>query len=388
MDYGAELGFTFVHTPKVIFGENALAEVGTLLSDLRASRALLVTDRFLAEKTGLVTRLRKAAAGRIAGEFLDVVPDPTAESIDQAAELGRRVGADAVVSLGGGSAIDTGKGLAVTLTEGGRVLDHEGYHALPKPLVPHLAIPTTAGTGSEMTMVTVITDPARGQKTFIGSYFLHPNVAVLDPTCTRDLPPLLTAATGMDAMAHAVEALISTLRQPFSDACALAAIRTIMAFLPRSVRDGSDLLARGQMLIAAAQAGSAFSNAMVSLNHAMVHSLGASFHKHHGTLNAVLLPHTMRFFAPDVGERFLWVAQALGVPAPTDDPVAAGRAAADRIENLNQEIGLPARLRDLGIPREALAQVAEMSLSDGSIIYSPRPIAEAAEVLSVLERAY
>ncbi len=388
MDYGADLGFTFVHTPKVIFGENALAEVGTLLSDLKASRALLVTDRFLAEKTELVARLRKAAAGRIAGEFLDVVPDPTAESIDRAAELARRVGADAVVSLGGGSAIDTGKGLAVVLTEGGRVLDHEGYHALPKPLVPHLAIPTTAGTGSEMTMVTVITDPARGQKTFIGSYFLHPDVAVLDPTCTRDLPPLLTAATGMDAMAHAVEALFSTLRQPFSDACALAAIRTVMAFLPRSVRDGADLLARGQMLIAAAQAGSAFSNAMVSLNHAMVHSLGARFHKHHGTLNAVLLPHTMRFFAPDVGERFVWVAQAMGVAASPADPVAAGLAAADRMEKLNTEIGLPRRLSELGIPREALAEVAEMALSDGSIIYSPRPIAEAAEVLSVLERAY
>jgi len=291
------------------------------------------------------------------------------------------------VSLGGGSAIDTAKAMAIVLTEGGKILDHEGYHILTRRQTPHIAVPTTAGTGSEMTMVTVITDPARGQKTFVGSYFLHPDVAVLDPTLITGLPPKLTAATGMDAMSHAVEGLFSSLRNPLSDAYATEAIRLIATWLPRSLEQPDDLNARGQMLMAANMAGTCFSNAMVSLNHAMAHSLGALYHIHHGTLNAMLLPHTMREFVDVAGDRLAVTARAMGLDVAGMSDTQAGLAAADRVEAFVREVGLTEGLAELGVPEDGPAKAADMALSDGTIIYSPKPIFDPAEIEPIIRKA-
>ncbi len=387
MSYDADLSFVFAHTPKVVFGARAADNVGDLASELGGQRAVIVTDAFLAEKTDLVKRLSKSLGSRLAGVFTGVIPDPTAPAVDEGAALARGLDADLLISLGGGSAIDTAKAMAVVLTEGGKILDHEGYHALTRRLTPHICVPTTAGTGSEMTLVTVITDPERGQKTFVGSHFLHPDVALLDPTFTTGMPARLTAATGMDAMSHAVEALVSTLRQPLSDAVALHAIELIAAHLPRALEAPDDLRARGQMLLAASLAGTAFSNAMVSLNHAMAHSLGALHHVHHGTLNAALLPHTMRLFAADVGDRFTRVASALGGATRGLSDEAAAHQAADLMQAFVHRVGLTTHLGELGVPEASLAQAAEMALSDGSIIYSPRPVMEPAEIEGLLRQA-
>jgi alcohol dehydrogenase class IV len=387
MQYDAELDFAFAHTAKVFFGANAVNSVGDLVTELGCERAVIVTDSFLADKTDMVERLKKALGPRLAGVFSDVVPDPTAPSVDAGAEIAKGMNADLLISLGGGSAIDTAKAMAIVLTEGGKLLDHEGYHILTRRQTPHISIPTTAGTGSEMTMVTVITDPARGQKTFVGSHFLHPDVAVLDPTLTTGLPPKLTAATGMDAMSHAVEGLFSTLRQPLSDAYAIEAIRLIATWLPRCLEAPDDLLARGQMLIAANMAGSCFSNAMVSLNHAIAHSLGALYHIHHGTLNAMLLPHSMRHFNDVAANRLCLVAQAMGVDSSGLDEQATGEAAADRMQTFLKEIGLTESLAELGVPADGPAKAGDMALSDGSIIYSPKPVFDPEEITSVIEKA-
>lgn len=387
MSYDADLNFVFAHTPRVSFGVNVVGDLGSWVSDMGRSRAVVVTDKFLAEKTDMLERVKKSLGARFAGAFTDVVPDPTAESIDRGAAYAKEQSADVLVSLGGGSAIDTAKGMAVVLTEGGRVLDHEGYHALTRPQTPHVAIPTTAGTGSEMTMVVVIKDPARGQKTFIGSYFLHPDVAILDPTLTVGLPPKLTAATGMDAMSHSIESLLSNLRNPFSDAYSLEAIRIISKNLARCLEKPDDLLSRGQMLIAAALAGSAFSNAMVVMNHALAHTVGAKFGIHHGTANAMFLPHTMRFFSDVAADRLALVARALGVADPgVDDDKAAGLAA-DRIEQLNAEIGLTEHLSDYGVSEADIPAIADMALTDGSIIYSPKPVFDVEEIAAVARKA-
>jgi alcohol dehydrogenase len=388
VSYDAELSFVFAQTSKVFFGARAADNLGDVVQELGGKRAFIVTDTFLSEKTDLVQRLSKSLGARLAGVWSGVVPDPTAPSVDQGAAVAREHGADLLISLGGGSAIDTAKAMAVVLTEGGKILEHEGYHALTRRLVPHVSVPTTAGTGSEMTLVTVITDPERGQKTFVGSHFLHPDAAVLDPTFTTGMPANLTAATGMDAMSHAVEALVSSLRQPLSDAAALHAIRLIAQNLPRALEAPADLVARGQMLLAAALAGTAFSNAMVSLNHAMAHSLGALHHVHHGTLNAALLPHSMRFFAADVGDRFAPVAAALGVEVRDLDGETTARRAADAMEAFVHRVGLTTRLGELGVPEAGLPQVAELALSDGSIIYSPRPVMDPAEIEALLRQAY
>ena len=384
MRYDNDLNFVFANTPKVIFGDGAIADLGTMLSEMGSERAVIVTDPFLAEKTDLLDRVQKAMGPRCAGAFTGVVPDPTAASMDAGAEQARSLQADALVSLGGGSAIDSAKAMAVVLSEGGQILDHEGYHALTRPLLPHIAIPTTAGTGSEMTMVTVVKDPARGQKTFIGSHFLHPVLAVLDPSLTVGLPARLTAATGMDAMCHAVESLFSSLRQPFSDACALQAIEMIATHLPRCIEQADDLEARGQMLIAASLAGTAFSNAMVSLNHALAHSLGARFGIHHGTANAMLLPHTMRLFAEDAAEPLSRAARAMGIDTKAEQ---AAEATAAWMEQFLVRIGLTDRLADYSVTDANLEEIADMALADGSIIYSPRPIFETQEMVALLRKA-
>ncbi len=388
MEYDADLNFSYAHTHKVVFGAGAADDVGDLVAELGCERAVIVTDSFLAEKTDMVERLTKSLGPRLAGVFAGVVLDPTAPAVDEGADRAREMGADLLISLGGGSAIDTGKAMAVVLTEGGKLLDHEGYHILTRRLMPHIAIPTTAGTGSEMTLVTVITAPERGQKTFVGSHFLHPDVAVLDPTLVTGLPADLTAATGMDAMSHAVESLFSSLRQPLSDAYATEAVRLIAAWLPRSLQEPGDLIARGQMLLAANMAGSAFSNAMCSLNHAMAHSLGALYHVHHGTLNALLLPHTMRYFNDVAANRLALVARTMGVDTAGMSEEQAGLAAADRMQAFLAEVGLTKTLKEYGVPEDGPSKAAEMSLSDGCIIYSPKPVFEIEEIERIIRKAW
>lgn len=387
MPYGSDLNFTYAHTHKVMFGTDTINDVGDIADDLHCHRAVIVTDVFLSEKTDMVSRLSKSLGKRLAGVFSGVVPDPTAESIDRGAQKASEMGADLIISLGGGSSIDTGKALAVVLTEGGHILEHEGYHALSKRLTPHIAIPTTAGTGSEMTMITVITDTQRGQKTYIGSYFLHPDVAVLDPTIVTGLPPGLTAATGMDAMSHAVEGLFSSLKNPLSDAYAMEAIKLITCYLPKCLQTPDDLTARGQMLLAANMAGTCFSNAMVSLNHAMAHSLGALYHIHHGTLNALLLPHTMRFFVDVASDRLALVAQAMGIDTSNMNDEQAAMAAADAIEKMVEDVGLTKSLADWGVPDDGPAKAADMALSDGAIIYSPKPVFDTSEIEEIIRKA-
>ncbi|MBW1809055.1 MAG: iron-containing alcohol dehydrogenase [Deltaproteobacteria bacterium] len=386
MSYDADLNFVFAHTHKVMYGANTINDLGSALNEMGLSKAVVVTDSFLAEKTDLLERAKKTLGPRFAGAFTGVIPDPTAASIDEGAAYAKSVNADALVSLGGGSAIDSAKGMAVVLTEGGKVLDHEGYHALARPLTPHIAIPTTAGTGSEMTMVLVVKDPERGQKTFIGSYFLHPNLAILDPTLTVGLPAKLTAATGMDALSHAIEGLFSTLGNPMSDACATEAIRLIAKYLPGCIEKPDDLVARGQMLIASAMAGSAFSNAMASLNHAMAHTVGAKFGIHHGTANAMFLANTMRFFSDVSADRLAIAAQAMGISTSGLSDAQAAEKAADRVEQLVKEIGLTDRLSDYGVSEENLAEIADMAMTDGTIIYSPKPVFEPEEIIGLLRK--
>jgi aldehyde dehydrogenase (NAD+) len=388
MSYDADLNFVYAHTHKVAFGVNVVNDLGTYVGELGLKKAVVITDSFLAEKTDLLGRVKKALGPLFAGAFTGVIPDPTAPSVDEGAAYAREKGADVLISLGGGSAIDTAKGIAVVLQEGGKVLDHEGYHALERPQTPHVAIPTTAGTGSEMTMVTVIKDPERRQKTFIGSYHLHPNLAVLDPTLTTGLPPKLTAATGMDAMSHAVECLISSLGQPLSDAYALEAVRLITTYLPRCLEKPDDLLARGQMLIAANMAGSAFSNAMVSLNHAMAHTLGARHGIHHGTANGILLPHTMRYFMDVSAEEFARVAVAMGIDTAGMSAEEAGNKAADKIEQLVKDTGLNDRLQDYKITEDDLPGLADVSTTDGTIIYSPKPVFDTQDIVGILRKVF
>lgn len=386
--YEADLSFVFTYGGKVAFGADVVDDLGIEVDQLGTERVLVVTDRVLRERTDVVARVERALGGRLAGVYDGVLPDSGVRLCEEGAALGREVGADVIVSVGGGSAIDTAKGVAILLREGGALADYEGFQNLVRPQTPHIAIPTTAGTGSEVTYVAVIKDEERRRKLLFGSQFLTPNVALLDPTLSLGLPPLLTAGTGMDAMSHAIEALHSQQREPVADALALHAIRLVREYLPRAVADGRDLLARGQMLIAANIAGAAFGNAQVGLVHAMAHTVGARWGVHHGTANALFLPHVMRFNMEECAETYADVARALGIDTRRMGPEEAGEAAAAALGTLTGSLGLPVRLRDTAVPADDLEASAEATLFDGAIVYNGRTVTSPEEVLEVYRHAW
>lgn len=386
MHYDADLNFNYFAPTKVIFGQGSIAELPMEVQAL-GKKAFLVTDAGLIE-TGLVDQVKKQLGDLLAGVYADVPQDSGMEIVDRGAQQALSAGAEVLVSLGGGSVIDTAKGMCIVMKEGGSLRDFEGMQMLTRPQIPHVAIPTTSGTGSEVTSGAVVLDKKQGQKIIIFEYFNTPRTAILDPHMTENLPADLTATTGMDAMTHAVESYVAQARNPISDAAALHAIKLIVKYLPAAFANGADLVARGQMQIAALLAGWAFSNAMVGLVHAMAHSLGAVCRIPHGLANGILLPHVMRYNLDEIPELTADIAEALGVAAGDMDIAGQAMAASDKMEAFARSLGLNQRLKDLNVTEEQLRACAELSLSDGSIIYNPKLVMEAEEVLSVYRMAY
>jgi alcohol dehydrogenase class IV len=386
MSYDADWAFNYFAPTKVIFGVGMISDLPVEVSAL-GKKALLVTDPGIIE-TGMADQVKAILGGSLAGVYSDIPQDTGMEVVDQGAEFARSVDADVVVSLGGGSAIDTAKGICILLTEGGSLKDYQGMQLLTRPQTPHIVIPTTAGTGSEVTVFAVVLDKQQGQKILIFENHNIPRVAILDPKMTEKLPPGLTASTGMDAMTHAVESCVSQQRNPISDGMALHAIRLINTYLPRAVENGSDMMARGQMQLAALIAGWAFSNAMVGLVHAMAHSLGAICRTPHGLANGILLPYVMRYNLEEMPDPMQDIADAMGVESGNMSQMAAGEAGIAEIEALVKQIGLPTNLKDTGVEESQLEQCSELAMTDGAIVYNPRFVADREEVLAIYKKAY
>jgi alcohol dehydrogenase class IV len=386
MAYEKELSFNYFSPTKVIFGINSLNELPMEI-DALGKKAILVTDPGL-EAAGLVEPAKNIMGSRLAGVYSDIPQDSGMEVVDRGAALALGKDADVVVSLGGGSVIDTAKGMCIVMKEGGSMRDFQGMQMLTQPQTPHIVIPTTAGTGSEVTAGSVLLDREQGQKIIIFENFNIPRVAILDPKMTEKLPPDLTASTGMDALTHAIESYTAQQRNPISDSAALHAIRLITANLPVAVDNGSDLIARGQMQIAALLAGWAFSNAMVGLVHAMAHSLGAVCGIPHGLGNGILLPYVMAFNLDEIPELTADIAMALGVDVQGMASMDAGKAAIEKVKSLIQAIGIPENLKAVDIDESMLKACAELSISDGSIIYNPKMVFDPKEVLEIYQEAY
>ena len=387
MDYGRDLSFEYNNPTKIIFGENSVREIGMEVDNLGCSKALVVTDQGIVE-AGLAEKVEKALGRRYAGTYDKCIQDSGFHLVDEGSAFALEKGADILVSVGGGSVIDTAKGMAVVMKEGGQLKDHSGAQNLSRPQTPHIVVPTTAGTGSEVTMYAVIKDWDQNIKDFIFDDFIIPNRAILDPTMTAGLSPELTAGTGMDAFSHAVEAIHTQNHQPIADAMALHAIRLIMEYLPRCVEQGDDLFVRGQQQLAAVIAGIACSTTFFGLNHAMAHPLGALFGVPHGVANAILMPHVMLFNLDECASRYALIAAAMGLDVRGLSDEEAGKAAAERVWKLTQKIGLPQKLHEVGVPEEGLAKAADLSMADGTIIYNPRVVLEAEEVLEVYRAAW
>lgn len=387
MAYTSELSFVYRNPTKIIFGENAVDDVVAEVDELGGTKALVVTDEGIV-KTGLVERLEKALGNRCAGVFDQCIQDSGLHIVENGYEFARRKGVDILVSIGGGSVIDTAKGMAILLREGGKMSDYIGFQMLKGPVTPHIVIPTTTGTGSEVTYAAVVEDHAAKTKLLFCDNHLIPNVAILDPTVVAGLPPQLTASTGMDALCHCVEAIHSLQAEPITDALALHAIKLITENLFRSFEKGDDLVARGQMQIAATLAGIAFSNAQVGMVHALAHTVGSLYGVPHGIANSILLPYCIMYNLDECPDRYAMVAEAMGVRKGGMSDMEAGEVAANAIWELTKKLGLPQKLRDVGVPEDGLEECAERALYDGCIVYNPKMIVDSQETLGVYKKAW
>jgi alcohol dehydrogenase class IV len=259
---------------------------------------------------------------------------------------------------------------------------------LNHPVVPHIAIPTTAGTGSEVTPVAVINNREVGRKVYIIEQALYPAVAILDPAFVAGLPPMLTAGTGLDALTHAIEAVMSVRSNAVCDGLALHAVRLIAKNLPECVANGGNLVARGEMQAAATLAGWAFAVAQVALAHGMAHTVGALYDVPHGAACGIVLPHVMRFNHEHCTEALVGVAQALGVDVHQLAPKDAALAAAEAVEGLMRRIGHPTRLREVGVPEEAIFEAGAHAVADPACIFNPRQVTDPGQVAELFESAW
>lgn len=387
MGYDSDLSFNYFGPTKIIFGAGVARDVEIEMGSIGGTKAVVVTDKGVLS-AGLVDPVTKALGSKCVGVFSDIPQDTGVEVVDAGAEFGRKSGADTVISVGGGSVIDTAKGMCILLTEGGSLRDFNGIQLLSRLQMPHIVIPTTAGTGSEVTNAAVIMDREMGQKRLLVEHFNTPRLAILDPKMTEKLPKLLTASTGMDAMTHAVEALHAMGHEPVADGLAVHAIRLLYKYLPVCVENGSDLHARGQTQIAATIAGWAFGNASVGIVHAMAHSIGAIAHVPHGIANGILLPDCMEYNVEEAADGYAMVAEAIGVREKGMDDLEAAKAAIEAMRDFTRnKIFHPQKLSEFGVKESDIEKAADMSLSDGSIVNNPRLVMDASEVLAIYQKA-
>lgn len=356
-----------------VLGQGAVDDAIGDIKTLGFKHALIVTDKPLV-KIGLVGEVaEKLGQNGITSTIYDgVQPNPTVANVEAGLALLKTNECDFVISLGGGSPHDCAKGIALVATNGGSIKDYEGLDRSAKPQLPLVAINTTAGTASEMTRFCIITDEARHIKMAIVDKHTTPLLSVNDPELMLKKPASLTAATGMDALTHAIEAYVSIAANPITDACAIKAIELIQANLVNAVENGQDINAREQMAYAQFLAGMAFNNASLGYVHAMAHQLGGFYDLPHGVCNALLLPHVQEYNAQIVPDRLKDIAKAMGVDvsAMTDEQGASAAIAA--IKKLSVAVKIPENLTLLGVKAEDIPTLAENALKDACGFTNPK----------------
>ncbi|WP_291358600.1 MULTISPECIES: iron-containing alcohol dehydrogenase [Acinetobacter] len=389
--------YEFFCPVKVIAGHAALEHIPFELATLGAKRPLIITDKGVRANNLLapIEAAFESTDAKIAAIFDDVPPDSSLGTVRSAAQLYRDHDCDAIIAVGGGSVIDTSKATNILVSEGGDdLLKYSGAHNLPKPLKPFFVIPTTSGTGSEVTMVAVVSDTEKNVKMPFASYYLMPHAAILDPRMTQTLPPHLTAMTAMDAMTHAVEAYTCMAANPISDAYATAAVKKVSANLFNVLDNPTDAQGRLELAQASTMAGIAFSNSMVGLVHSLGHALGAVAHLPHGLCMNLFLPYVLEYNKEVNGDKIAELLLPLAgadIYAQTPAHLRADKTIAtiltmhDRIYSLTK---LPRTLSETGKISEAqLDEVAEKALNDGSIIYNPKE-ASLEDLKSILKKAW
>jgi alcohol dehydrogenase len=388
-----EMVYGFFIPSVTLIGIGAAKQIPEKIKALGGKKPLIVTDKGITGCgiTKQITDLLDAAKMKYE-VYDDTIPNPTDNNVHAGVEVYYSKKCDSLISLGGGSSHDCGKGIGLVVANGGKIHDFEGVDKSTKPMPPYLAVNTTAGTASEMTRFCIITDTSRKVKMAIVDWRVTPGIAIDDPLLMVGMPPALTAATGMDALTHAVEAYVSTIATPMTDACAQKSIELIAKFLRKAVANGTDLEARDGMCYAQFLAGMAFNNASLGHVHAMAHQLGGFYDLPHGECNAILLPHVQRANLNAKLERFVDMARFLGENVDGMSQRAAAEKCLDAIKQLSIDVGIPSGLIELGkrygkkVRKEDIGIMTGNAQKDACGFTNPRHLKDA-DVAAIYEAA-
>ena len=383
---------TQVILPRILqVGEGASLQIPSVLASLGCNRPLIVTDKMMVQ-LGYASRIQDCLSQQqISGDiFDDTVPEPTVSSIQAGVKKAREGDYDCIIALGGGSPIDSAKAIAILATHGGAMRDYKFPRMVIESGLPIIAIPTTAGTGSEVTRVTIITDETNDEKMLCVGIGFMPVAALIDFDLTLSLPSRISADTGIDALTHAMEAYVSQKASLYSDSQALSAMRLLGPNLRPVYRDGADKDAREAMMLGSTLAGVAFSNASVAMVHGMSRPIGACFHVPHGLSNAMLLPSVTAFSIPGAPERYADCARAMGVAAAQDSTEIANHKLLEELHALNDELQVPTPAQ-FGIDKqhffEQLSVMAEQALASGSPSNNPR-VPSSEEIIEIYKQLW
>ncbi len=383
---------TAIILPRIMeIGAGAISKLPNIVQSLGGSKPLIITDKMMVQ-LGYIQQLQDLLSeeGLAADVFSGTEPEPTAASIEAGLQCVLDNNYDVIIALGGGSPIDSAKAIAILGKHGGNIRDYKFPRQVNEAGIPIIAIPTTAGTGTEVTRFTIITDEKNDEKMLCVGIGFMPLAAIVDVNLTLSLPPRITADTGIDALTHAIEAYVSQKASPFSDSQALSAMRLIGPHLKRAYVDGSDVEAREAMMLGSTLAGIAFSSASVALVHGMSRPIGAFFHVPHGLSNAMLLPSVTAFSIPSAPERYADCARAIGVASTADSTEQANQKLLTALNIFNRELQVPT-LAEFGADKarfDSLVQtMAEQALASGSPNNNPR-IPSIAQMISIYQQLW
>lgn len=381
------MSYKFLMPSLSLMGVNCLEQFGEEVKSLGFKKALLVTDKVLMEIGTAKKVLDVLESKDVQYAIYDgVKPNPTVSSVNEGLAILKENDCDFVISLGGGSAHDCAKGIALLASNGGEIKDYEGVDKSKYPQLPLIGINTTAGTGSEMTSFCIITDEERHIKMALVDKHLTPIIAVNDPMLMIGMPKSLTAATGMDALTHSIEAYVSTAATPITDACAEKSIELISKYLLRAVENGEDLEARDMMAYAEYLGGMAFNNASLGYVHAMAHQLGGYYNLPHGVCNAILLPHVEEYNKEVSYERLARIAKIMGADVDNVSDKEAADLCIAKIRELSAKVGIPTGLKELGAKEEDLETLATNALKDACALTNPKQ-GSLEDVIAIFKKA-
>ncbi len=375
------------HAPEIVFGIDSMVEAAHAAVRLGALRPMLVTDPGLIEAGWADEMVGHLAAMGVRGAlWSDLTPNPKDHEIAAGFHKYAEHGCDVIVAVGGGSVIDAAKGVAILAANGGNILDYEGVDKAQMPIPPLVVVPSTAGTGADVSQFCIVTDTTRNTKITILGRALVPDITVIDPRLLTTMPEWLSAATGLDALTHGIEAFVSLGHNQLTDHHAIRAVQMVTDNLAATIERPHEMPARVLMAQAALEAGLAFTNAILGAAHAMSHQVGGLLDLPHGVINGVLLPHVIRFNADADPEPYRVIASCLGVADPGTPAAEAAHALAERIDQLARDVGVPRGLAELGVCDEDLPILAKNALQDACMSTNPRA-ADEAQMLTLFRAA-